>query len=116
VEHLAFVARWSYGLSALAMALLLPLLSMWVSRPRWGSPVVFLSLVSYALYLTHLPLRSLFLSWASGVSATGALMLYALWWASAIAFAWAVHRWWERPFMQLREWVSRRLAVSAPSA
>ncbi|MBL7964282.1 MAG: acyltransferase [Flavobacteriales bacterium] len=114
--HLAFVVRWSYGLSALAMALLLPLLSTWSLRPWWGRPVVFLSLVSYALYLTHLPLRSLFLPMTDGVAAGGALLVYVLWWASAIVLAWAVHRWWERPFMALRERFSRRLAVSAPSA
>jgi peptidoglycan/LPS O-acetylase OafA/YrhL len=115
-EHMAFVARWSYGLSALAMALWLPLLSTWSSRPWWGGPVVFLSLVSYALYLVHLPLRSLLLPMADGASAADALLLYVLWWVSALGLAWAVHRWWERPFMRLRERVSGRLAVSAPSA
>jgi peptidoglycan/LPS O-acetylase OafA/YrhL len=104
------------GASALAMALLLPLLSSWSERPSWGRPVVFLSLVSYALYLAHLPLRSLLLPMADGASAAEALLLCVLCWVSAVVLAWAVHRWWERPFMRLRERVSGELAVSAPSA
>jgi peptidoglycan/LPS O-acetylase OafA/YrhL len=78
--------------------------------------VVFLSLVSYALYLTHLPLRSLLLPLADGASMSVAIALYLLWWALAIGLAWSVHRWWERPLMRLRERIGRRLAVSAPSA
>lgn len=113
---LTFVVHWSYSASALAMALLLPVLSTWSRRPAWGGPVVFLSLVSYALYLTHLPLRSLLLPLADGASATAAVVVYALWWTASIALAWAVHRWWERPFMRLRERIGRRLAVSVPSA
>jgi len=115
-EHLGFVARWSYACSALAMALLLPLLSTWNARPTWGRPVVFLSLVSYALYLVHLPLRSLLLPWVDGASASVALAIYLCWWAASLALAHLVHRWWERPFMAVREAISRQLGLSGPSA
>jgi peptidoglycan/LPS O-acetylase OafA/YrhL len=115
-DHLAFVARWSYAASALSMAMLLPLLSAWAVLPRWGRPVVGLSVISYALYLVHMPLRHLFMPLVTNASAGAASAVYVAWWLAGIVVATVVYRYWERPFLDLRDRLGRRIGVSGPFA
>jgi peptidoglycan/LPS O-acetylase OafA/YrhL len=98
------------------MALLLPLLSLWKSMPPWGRPVVFLSKVSYALYLVHLPVRHLYLPLMDGRSMPATVLLYALYWALCLGLSWLVFRYWERPFMALRDQIGKRLLPATPSS
>jgi peptidoglycan/LPS O-acetylase OafA/YrhL len=105
---LLYNGTWHCTLSALSLALMLPFLAAWRSC-RWSAPVTFLSLVSYALYLTHMPLRNFFLVWVDGLSMSATLGLYACYYLASIATAALVYRYWERPFMDKRDVLSERL-------
>ena len=114
--HLWFTSTWYFTLSAIAMALFLPLLSLWKSMPPWGRTVVFLSKVSYALYLVHLPVRHLYLPLMDGRSMPATVALYVVYWVLCLALSWLVFRYWERPFMALRERLGKRLVPATPSS
>lgn len=104
-----FNGTWYFTLSASSMALMLPLLAEWRSVGRWGNVVAFLSTVSYALYLVHTPVRSIMMPLMDGRSLEMAVLLYAAYWIICIAISALVQRYWERPFMALRDGLSDRL-------
>lgn len=112
-QHLVYLATWYFTGVALTMALLLPALASWDGSAAWTRPVAFLSRISYALYLVHMPLRYPFLRAAEGSSPSGAAGLYMLYIALAVVIAAAVYRWYERPFMDLRERYSKRVVSSS---
>ncbi|HRD52195.1 MAG TPA: hypothetical protein PKY96_06060, partial [Flavobacteriales bacterium] len=89
--------------------LLLPALSAWAGQPGWGRVITFISLVSYALYLVHQPVRYLFNRWFALEQEAGLLLLLVLYWAVCIALSWLVWRFWERRFMALRDGISKRV-------
>lgn len=107
-DDLIYNGTWHCTLTAAAMALMLPFLSSWRTL-RWSGPVTFLSRVSYALYLTHMPLRNFFLVWVEDRSLPVTVMLYAAYFLVSIAAAALVYRFWERPFMDRRDAFSKRL-------
>jgi peptidoglycan/LPS O-acetylase OafA/YrhL len=102
-----------FTVNAISMALLLPLLSSWARAPRWGAPVVFTSLISYALYLVHQPVRAMFNRLWHGADRPEGLLLLALYWITCFAISWLVYRFWEKRFMDMRAGVSGRLGVDA---
>ncbi|MFN3874424.1 MAG: hypothetical protein ACK4L7_00745, partial [Flavobacteriales bacterium] len=110
-ERLWYSATFFYTVNAVSMALLLPLLSGWSEAPRWGAPIAFISLVSYALYLVHQPVRGFFNRIWAGADRPEGLLLVAAYWAVCIALSWLVHRFWERRFMAIRDGIGRRLGV-----
>ncbi|MBL7953333.1 MAG: acyltransferase [Flavobacteriales bacterium] len=105
---LLYNGTWHCTFSALTLALMLPFLSAWRSF-CWSVPVTFLSLVSYALYLAHMPLRNFFLEWVAGRSLPITVVIYASYYLASIGVAALVYRYWERPFMDRREALSKRL-------
>lgn len=111
-ESLWYSATWFFTVNALTMSLMLPMLSTWESTPRGGSVVVFVSKVSYALYLVHQPLRAVWnrLFWER-TPAEGVL-LWMAYWVASIALAWLVYRFWERRFMALRDRLGQRIIPS----
>lgn len=109
--RLWYSATFFYTVNAVSMALLLPLLSCWKAKPRWGAPIVFTSLVSYALYLVHQPARAFFNRIWEGADRVEGLLLIAAYWATCFALSWLVFRFWERRFMALREGIGRRLGL-----
>lgn len=111
-DALAFSSTHYFTLNALGMAMLLPALSAWRKAPRWGRSITFISLVSYALYLVHQPVRCFFNRWFVQEQEAGLLLPLLLYWAVCVALSWLVYRYWERPFMALREKLSRRLGVA----
>lgn len=96
-------------LSGTSMAMMLPLLVAWPSGGRLGPAVAFLSRISYALYLVHMPVRSVYLDLMPGRSLVMSLGLYAGYWLLCIALAALVYQVWERPFMALRDGLSERI-------
>jgi len=100
-----------FTVNAISMALLLPMLSSWTRVPRWGAPVVFTSLISYALYLVHQPARAVFNRLWQGADRPEGLLLIALYWVTCFAISWLVYRFWERRFMDMRAGLSGRLMV-----
>lgn len=112
-DNLWFTTRLYFTLNAFAMAMLLPALSEWRAAPRWGRPVVFISVVSYALYLVHQPLRAVYAGLYEGRDAWQGLAFYLLFWLLSFALSWLVYRFWERRFMSWREPLSRRLIPSS---
>ena len=102
------------SLEAFAVALLLPLLSGWRNGGVFDCPVRRLSLVTYALYLVHLPLLYLFGSLVPDPVAWVCAAHYALFLATALALAALTHHFWERPFMRLRNPLGRWLAARWP--
>lgn len=106
--HLAYSTTWYYSVNAISMALLLPLLSSWVKEPRWGRPITTLSLLSYALFLVHKPLRMIlehFFNSCAPFEDWSRLLGY---WALCLMLAWLVYRYFEKPMMDLRERFARR--------
>ncbi|MEO8588576.1 MAG: acyltransferase [Flavobacteriales bacterium] len=114
--HLWFSMTWFFTLGAISMSLLLPQLSAWKSVPRWGAPVVFMSRISYALYLVHMPVRDLYDHLYPDRSLPVAVALFLGYWAIVITIAAVVHRWWETPFMDLRDRLGARLGVKTVSS
>lgn len=116
-DHLWFSMTWFFTCGAIAMMLLLPELSAWKQIPAWGAPVVFMSRVSYALYLVHMPVRDLFERFYAGASLPTAIALFVGYWATSITIAWLVYTGYERYFMSLRDRLGARLgsAVSPSS-
>ena len=100
--HLYYSLTWYYSLNALTMALLLPLLSTWRKEPKGGGVVTWLSQVSYALFLVHMPLRALLEPYYDPSAGFGWLQLTG-YWIVATMLAWLIQRYYERPMMDLRE-------------
>lgn len=112
---LVYNGTWHCTLSACSIALMLPFLSQWRNF-RWSAPITVLSLVSYALYLTHMPLRNFFLLWVKGQDLPTTVMLYVGYYLASIAAAAVVYAFWERPFMALRERLTPRILRSNKTA
>jgi peptidoglycan/LPS O-acetylase OafA/YrhL len=108
-DGLLYKGTWFLMFSGSAMALMLPLMAGWHKVGRWGAAVSFLSRISYALYLVHMPIRSVYINLMPGRSVEMSLLLYAGYWALSIALAAVVYHYWERPFMALRDALSSRV-------
>lgn len=113
VVHLPFLSTWFFTITAIAMALLLPAMSTWQGRNVWRGPVVFISHIAYAWYLTHLPLRSLLLLVVPGASLATTWIAYFVFWIASVLLAIVVYRYYEKPFMDLRERLGLRSSVKA---
>ncbi len=92
-------------------AMLLPAVSAWRKAPRWGRIITFISIVSYALYLVHQPVRCFFNRWFAQEQEAGLLVPLLLYWIACITLSWLVQRYWERRFMNLRDGIGRRLGI-----
>ena len=107
----------TYGLesaSPLSVALLLPLLSAWRSGGVFNNTVRRLSLITYALYLVHMPMVYLFGEYVQHPVAWVCALRYALLWAAMLGVSSLVFLFWERPFMHLRDpmgrWIRKHMA------
>jgi peptidoglycan/LPS O-acetylase OafA/YrhL len=115
----AFMTLAFDSTNALAIALMLPLLSGWHSAGWLDKPMRNLSLITYALYLVHLPMLYLFGKFVPDPSAWKCAVHYLLFLGACVALAALIYRFWERPFMALRDplgrWLHRRFnGTSAP--
>ena len=108
-SNLMYMGTWYFTISGGAMALIIPLLANWQRTGRWGFVVVFLSRISYALYLVHMPVRHLYMELMVGRSPAVSVILYAGYWVLCLVISVLVYRYWERPFMALRGPLSMRL-------
>lgn len=70
-----------------------------------------LSLITYSLYLVHLPMLYLFGKFVPDGSAWKCALHYGLFIGGCMAVATLVYRCWERPFMRLRDPFGRWLAL-----
>ncbi len=113
VMHLPFLSTWFFSLTAFAMALLLPAMATWRTKAAWSRPVVFLSQVAYAWYLTHVPVRSLFLSLVPGLSPVMTGAVYCAYYLVSLLLAFVVYRYYEKPFMDMRDRLGLRFSVKA---
>ncbi len=111
-DHLHFSATWFFTVNAIAMALLLPLLSAWSKVPRGGAAIVLISKVSYALYLVHQPVRAIWNRLYTDREPAEGVLLWITYWAVCITIAWLVYHFWEKRFMDLRETVGTKLMRS----
>ena len=108
LDHLRFTATWNFTLSAIAMSLLLPLMSAWQAVPRWGGAITQLSLLAYATYLHHLPLRKALDPFYSPYAPWAGWLQLTAYWASCLTLAWVVYQFYEKPMMDLRERFGKR--------
>lgn len=109
----------TFGLESLepfSVALLLPLLSGWRTGGVLQRPMHGLSLITYAIYMVHLPILYLFGDRVPDPVAWKCALHYALLLSATVGIAILVYRLWERPFMQLRapfgQWLARQWAYS----
>lgn len=98
-----FHSTFFFSMTALGVAFLFPLMyEMKVERiPR--KPIRFLSLISYSIYLSHLPIAYLTHSWYEGSTATETIFLYASYWAMVILTSYLIYTFFERPITNLRD-------------
>ncbi len=108
-ERLSYSATWFFTVNAVVMCCLLPLLSTWYRRPRAGGIVVFISAVSYPLYMVHQPVRAIWNRLFANASTAEGVALWAAYWIVCIALAWLVHRYWETRFMKMRDRIGARV-------
>jgi peptidoglycan/LPS O-acetylase OafA/YrhL len=122
--HLFYVRYLALGAAPLAALLLLPAASGWRAS-QW--PVmrcfVFISRISYPLYLVHLSLvLNVLLPGIFGMAVfqpAGAVVWlhFAVYWLAAFGLAWLMHAFWEQPFMRLRDrWFPARPAADRKPA
>ncbi|HMN04854.1 MAG TPA: acyltransferase [Flavobacteriales bacterium] len=102
------------SMEAMAVALLLPLLSTWHGRGTTARLFAFLSLITYALYLVHLPLLYVAGHLVPDPGPWACALKYALFIAAAMGLATLVQRFWEEPFMRQRDRVGRWVAAWWP--
>lgn len=107
-EHLRYSINWYYSLNALSMALLLPLMAVWRTVPVGGVVITWLSMTSYALFLVHLPVRSLLEPYYDPARPIGGWAQIAFYWILCFVLSWLVYRWYEKPMMDLRDRFDRR--------
>ena len=102
------------SLEPFSVALLLPLLSGWRNGGVLQQPMRGLSLITYAIYMVHLPMLYLFGDRVPDPVAWKCALHYALLLSATVALASLVYRFWELPFMQLRaplgRWLARKWA------
>lgn len=98
-----FHSTFFFSMTGLGIAFLFPLLfEMKVERiPK--KPIRFLSLISYSIYLSHLPIAYLTHSWYEGTSASETMLLYAGYWVIVIASSYLIYTYFERPITSLRD-------------
>lgn len=97
-----FSANIYFLVSAICMALLLPLLVYFRRTGRWGHGVAFISRISFALYLVHLPVYYPYFKAVKDHSVAA----YLGYWVVCIVLATIVHHTWELPFMRSRDRLS----------
>lgn len=107
----AFMTIGYESVNVLAIALLLPLLSNWFSAGPLDQPMRGLSLITYALYLVHLPMLYLFGKFVPDPSPWLCALRYGLFITATITLAALIFRIWERPFMRLRDPLGRWLSA-----
>lgn len=116
-EHLRYSINWYYSLNALSMALLLPLMAAWRTVPVGGVVITWVSMTSYALFLVHLPVRSLLEPYYDPALPIGGWLQLAIYWTLCLVLAWLVYRWYEKPMMDLRDrFGPRRSKAVTPSS
>ncbi len=108
-DGLMYHGTWYFTISAICMALFLPALTGWERTGPWGGPIVFLSRISYALYLVHRPVLLLYQDLLVGRSQTATVLLYGGYWLLCVLLSTGVYLYWERPFMALRQGLSKRI-------
>lgn len=98
-----FHSTFFFSMTGLGVACLFPLLyEMKVERiPR--KPIRFLSLISYSIYLSHLPIAYLTHSWYKGTTAGETMLLYAGYWGMVIVTSYLIYTYFERPITNLRD-------------
>jgi len=104
------------SLKPFSVALFLPILSGWKNGSVFQRPMRGLSLITYAIYLVHLPMLYLFGHRVPDPVAWKCAMYYALFLGATVTIAALIYRFWERPFMQLRAPLGRWLARHWPSS
>ena len=102
-EHLDYLNTWFFTFTAAGMAAMLPLLAAWRNGGVLRPIVVYVSRVSYALYLTHLPLRYLLIGSFEGLSWSATVLLYLAWWAACFSIAGLVLHFYEQPILDRRD-------------
>lgn len=115
-DNLRYSCTAYFTVGALSMAALLPALSSWRTCPAAGRPIVFVSIVSYALYLVHWPMRYLLNPVYARSTPREDLLIFLGYVVLCFFVSWCVYRFWEKPFMDLREKLGIRLGVKAVSS
>lgn len=95
---------------AISVALFLPVLSAWKSGGPLDPVFAYLSLITYALYLVHLPLLYVFGHLVPDPVAWKCALHYAAFIGMALVAATLIYRFWELPFMRMRDRTGRWLA------
>ena len=92
--------------TSLGGAFLLPFLDQWSIAPRWGRPIIKLSLWSYSLYLVNMPIHEVLTRLLPAAGASACAILFV---GLSLVVARINYRLFEKPIMDLRDdWPSKR--------
>lgn len=98
-----FHSTFFFSMTGLGVAFLFPLLYELKTERIPRKPIRFLSLISYSIYLSHLPIAYLTQAWYEGTSASETILLYAGYWALVIGLSAVIYYRFERPITNLRD-------------
>lgn len=92
-----------FSMTGMGVAFLFPVLFEMKTERIPYKPIRFLSLISYSIYLSHLPIAYLTHSWYEGTTAGETVLLYAGYWAMVIVSSYLIYTFFERPITNLRD-------------
>lgn len=99
----AFQCTWFFTVTAIGVTLLFPLLYEWKNERIPLKPFRFIALISYSVYLWHLPIAYLMTSWFVGQTLIITLLLYVAYWSLVIVLSYLTYRYFEKPLTNLRD-------------
>ncbi|TBX70453.1 acyltransferase [Flavobacterium silvisoli] len=106
-SHPVFWNVFYLPLGSIAVACFLPFLSDWKEeRAVWSKPIVFVSLISYSVYLLHYSVVLQLLKYFISYDAQKPLELYgfvAAYVGITFGLSYLLHRFYEKPIMDLRD-------------
>jgi peptidoglycan/LPS O-acetylase OafA/YrhL len=98
-----FQCVFFFTATAVGVSLMFPALYSWKSERIPFKPFRFVSLISYSVYLIHLPIYYLTISWYEGASLSMTIFYYFTYWVMVFVGAYLVYRFFEKPMMELRD-------------
>lgn len=110
-QSVLFLETFYYSFIGLSIFFIIPKLESLKNEPFPLKPVQFISRISYSLYLVHIPLLQIIPKIFVVSSKLESLLLYGLFWLTAIALSYFVYVFYEKPIMNIREKINIKLTA-----
>ena len=101
-KNVFFLETFYYSGIGLSLILLLPIFESWkIEKIPW-KPFQFISRISYSMYLTNLIILQLIVNFFNGLDFKFFILEYTLFWFFVILSSYLIYKFYEKPFMDLR--------------